>query len=72
MRVFLAEEALRKLNGFLLMGKPLYINWKVDDIDKIRNERANVYIKNLPFSMTDADLIELAERIGRTISVRVC
>ena len=69
---FLAEKALRKLNYSKLLSKTIRLTWKVKDTAKMINEKANVFVKYLPKYMTDLDLFKMAEKFGKTVSVKVC
>ncbi|XP_019414651.1 PREDICTED: polyadenylate-binding protein 2-like [Lupinus angustifolius] len=82
-----AAKALKALNGMKFDGKKLYVRKAMDKserelemknaFDRVMQEIAekkdyvNLYIKNLPYSITDEKLKEMFSQFGRITSYRV-
>lgn len=66
-----ARAALEKFNYRMLLGKPMRIMLRRDDPTDRESGRANLFVKNIPKSFTEANLYAKFRTIGPVLSVKV-
>ncbi|PIN04410.1 Polyadenylate-binding protein (RRM superfamily) [Handroanthus impetiginosus] len=70
-----AQNAIKRLNGMLLNDKQVYVGTFIRRQDRIRTKGTpkftNVYVKNLPESITDQSLKKIFEKFGPITSAVV-
>lgn len=70
-----ADQAIEKLNGLLVNGSKLYLNHhiakkeRLERLDFERENFTNLYVKNIPDTMTEDDLRELFAKHGEISTV---
>ncbi|KAG7643343.1 RNA recognition motif domain [Arabidopsis suecica] len=66
-----ANLAIEKKNNSLLNGKMIRVMWSVRAPDARRNGVGNVFVKNLPESVTNAVLQDMFKKFGNIVSCKV-
>ncbi|KAM3177377.1 hypothetical protein ACTXT7_004697 [Hymenolepis weldensis] len=66
-----ARGALEKFNYRILLGKPMRIMLRRDDPTDRESGRANLFVKNIPKSFTEAILYAEFRTIGPVLSVKI-
>ncbi|CAN6441813.1 unnamed protein product [Victoria cruziana] len=66
-----AEKAIQMLNGSLLSGKAIRINWSRRDPQTRRNSAANLFVKNLSDKVDHNGLNEMFAKYGNILSCKV-
>lgn len=70
-----ADEAIKVVNGMVLNNKPVYVAHYVSKDQRVSKSDSNlaiftnVYVKNLPDSVDDAELKKMFEPFGETTSI---
>lgn len=66
-----AEAAFRTLSDARINGKPCRVAWVQRNPEARRSGVGNIFVKELPPSLTTPDLIALFEEFGTVVSARV-